>query len=207
VIVHPDNLQFNTSAFSGIDSLMSVELKIADASAPTQAVLDSLVHWKNIYGVDKSFNPIDKNLNINLNQLIIHKSRLNQNKTYAFSVRYRDHNLKWSSWSDSAPFNTNGLISGLDGFNDLSTDDSLDQNYPNPFSHSTIFPYQIRERGNVSFFILDFSGKEIRMIDSGLKSTGKYNLEINSEKLENGIYFLRMETNQHTITRKMIVAH
>jgi hypothetical protein len=94
----------------------------------------------------------------------------------------------------------------VDAFSDHSDHDQLQQNYPNPFSNSTVFNYQIQERGNVTFGILDLSGKEIRTISAGMKSPGKYNLEINSGKMENGIYFLRMKTDHATISRKMILS-
>jgi hypothetical protein len=83
---------------------------------------------------------------------------------------------------------------------------NLGQNFPNPFSRSTIFPYQVSKSGNVSFRIIDLAGKEIRRIDEGVKSPGKYNLEIYSEKMKSGIYFLQMKSDQGIVTRKMIVA-
>jgi hypothetical protein len=206
VITNADNIQFNSSHFSGKDSLMSVEMKVADITGNNQLVLDSLVHWENIYGVDKNFNPIDKNSSVNLYQFKISKSLISEYKLYSYSVRYRDHNLKWSDWSNLVLFNSTGIISGVDAFSDQTSHDQLQQNYPNPFSNSTVFTYQIQERGNVSFSILDLSGKEIRTISAGMKSPGKYNLEINSGKMENGIYFLRMKTDHATISRKMILS-
>lgn len=205
-IFNATTIQFITSVFSGADSLMSVEMKVTDLSGNSAIVLDSLMHWKNIYGVDKSYTPIDKNSLINLNQLQISKSKLSASKTYSYSIRYRDHNLKWSNWSNAVSFNIDGIVSGINAFDKSSDDYSLSQNFPNPFSNSTIFPYQIQKRGNVSFRILDITGNEIRYIDEGVKSTGKYNLEINSEKMESGIYFLRMETNYGSFSRKMILS-
>lgn len=81
---------------------------------------------------------------------------------------------------------------------------NLGQNYPNPFSGTTIFPYEIAETGKVNFRVLDITGKEIRSIDGGTKSPGKYSLSLSSEKLQNGIYFLQMITEKQTSTRKML---
>jgi hypothetical protein len=101
----------------------------------------------------------------------------------------------------NATTNVTGIIS-----NKISGDETgLGQNFPNPFSQFTTFPYQMQKASDVSFRILDLSGKEIRRIEEGMKSPGKYNLEISSEKLKNGIYFLQMKSNQNTVTRKMIV--
>jgi len=86
---------------------------------------------------------------------------------------------------------------------DNTTD--LGQNYPNPFISTTKFPYHVAKTGNVTFRILDLTGKEIQVIDKGTKAPGEFNLDISSQKLNNGIYFLQMKTDQSTITRKMIV--
>ena len=80
----------------------------------------------------------------------------------------------------------------------------LGQNYPNPFSSHTIFPYEISESGKVSFKVLDSTGKEIRSIDGGIKSSGNYNLNLGSERLTQGIYYLQMITAKQTSTRKMV---
>ncbi|MCB8998943.1 MAG: T9SS type A sorting domain-containing protein [Bacteroidales bacterium] len=81
----------------------------------------------------------------------------------------------------------------------------LGQNYPNPFSKSTIFPYQLEKTGNVTFRVLDMSGREIMKIEKGTMAPGKYNLGIDSDKLSNGLYYLQMKSGSGTETRKMII--
>jgi len=80
---------------------------------------------------------------------------------------------------------------------------TLGQNYPNPFSYSTTFPYEIREAGSVMFRIFDLAGNEIEVINEGIKSPGKYTLELNSDKLQSGMYYLQMTTNQGSKIQKM----
>jgi hypothetical protein len=86
----------------------------------------------------------------------------------------------------------------------MSNSNQLGQNYPNPFSHSTTFPYEILKTDNVSFRVFDITGNVVKVIDEGVKSTGKYTLELSSEKLSNGIYYLQMMTNKQTFTKKMV---
>lgn len=81
---------------------------------------------------------------------------------------------------------------------------TLSQNYPNPFSSQTTFTYQIKRPTQVSFQVIDQSGKVIRWINEGIKSPGKYNLRIGPDELVNGIYYLQMITDKQTITRKMM---
>ena len=82
---------------------------------------------------------------------------------------------------------------------------SLGQNYPNPFSVSTIFPYQIKKASTVAFRILDVNGKEVRIINEGNKAPGDYELVLQPENLSAGIYYVQMITNSTVSTRKMIV--
>mgnify|MGYP001806823351 FL=1 len=82
---------------------------------------------------------------------------------------------------------------------------SLQQNYPNPFAVSTTFPYTIQQSGDVTFKVLDLTGKQIDIISVGNKTPGNYQLEINRSKLVDGIYYLQMLSNSQIYTRKMII--
>jgi len=89
--------------------------------------------------------------------------------------------------------------------NKIGENSDLGQNYPNPFTYSTTFPYQVSKTGNVSFRILDLAGRQIELIDAGVKSPGKYTLNMDSKKLSGGIYYFQMTSNEKTSIRKMIV--
>jgi len=203
-VINTETIQFNTSRFVGVDSLMSVEMKIIDTSGNSPVILDSLVHWENIYGVDNNFIPIDKNSHINLNQLKIRKSQLFAGKSYSFSVRYRDHNLKWSSWSNSVSFNTNGIINGIDALANCGADYQLSQNYPDPFRNNTTFNYTIPERSDVLIRIYDKSGRMVDEINEGVKPIGTYQINYKVNNLSNGIYFYKLITNKLSLTKKMM---
>ena len=81
----------------------------------------------------------------------------------------------------------------------------LGQNYPNPFSGFTTFKYQVKESENVSFHVMDITGREIKVINEGLKTTGNYSLQINADNMIDGIYFVQMKAGNRTSTRKMVV--
>jgi hypothetical protein len=78
-------------------------------------------------------------------------------------------------------------------------------NYPNPVAHNTVFPYQVLKTGNVSFRVLDQTGKVIDVINAGSKTPGQYKLDYNSDKLAKGIYSVQMVANNRTSVRKMVV--
>jgi hypothetical protein len=81
----------------------------------------------------------------------------------------------------------------------------LSQNFPNPFKNSTTFKYSVVKTENVSFHVRDITGREVKVINEGIKAAGNYTLELNSEKLVNGIYFVEMKAGDRSSTRKIIV--
>jgi hypothetical protein len=94
-----------------------------------------------------------------------------------------------------------GILNPLAG-----TSSDLGQNYPNPFSNSTIFPYHVGKAGNVTFSVLDISGREVKLISEGMKDPGNYELQLSSDQFSSGIYYFQMKTDELTSTRKMIIA-
>jgi hypothetical protein len=93
---------------------------------------------------------------------------------------------------------------GIRAYRTTNTSDLM-PNYPNPVAHNTKFPYQVQKTGNVTFRVIDQTGKVIEVINAGTKTPGQYNLDYNSDKLTNGIYSVQMTTNNRTSMRKMVV--
>jgi hypothetical protein len=192
-------VQFNTSVFAGIDSLMSVQFQVIDSSLSSSVIIDSLSHWTNIYGIDQNSNPVDLNLNINLYQSRISKTQLSDSKEYFSRVRYRDHNLKWSDWSDLTRFSTVGIKENPG----LRQGYLLEQNYPNPFSNETTFSYFIPEKCEVIFRIFDNNQRLISEIYEGVKSEGTHILHYKSENLSSNTYIYEMTAGGVSVSHKM----
>jgi hypothetical protein len=93
------------------------------------------------------------------------------------------------------------------GINDLQAgrNSDLGPNYPNPFAVNTTFPYQVKEKGNVTFRIFNQSGIEVVKINEGVKLPGSYKLELNAASLPNGIYNVQMATERGVSIQKMII--
>lgn len=87
----------------------------------------------------------------------------------------------------------------------LNENNDLGQNYPNPFTQTTTFDYRVREAGQVRFQVLDITGRVVDEIAKGLQDAGTYKLELNGRKLNQGIYFMKMNAGKYSSTRKMIV--
>ncbi len=90
----------------------------------------------------------------------------------------------------------------------------LEQNFPNPFNPSTTIKYSVpiderQEIKEVKLVVFDILGKEVVTLVNELQKPGIYNVEFNTDKLNqklsSGIYFYRLSINNLIETKKMIL--
>lgn len=201
------NVTFNSSRVNN-DSLMSVRIQVSEDPLFNKTFVDSMFHWKNIYGVDVNFNPADLNRNIDLTNISLNHSLFLHEKKYFYRVRYRDHNLKWSDWSNSIEF----VIPDISDDTAISSYELM-QNYPNPFNSSTKIIYQIPQNGIVSLKVFDVLGKEVAVLVNTEKKAGRYEATFDSSNLSSGVYFYTLQfsnsskENNYSFnkTRKLII--
>ncbi len=62
-------------------------------------------------------------------------------------------------------------------------------NYPNPFNSSTIIKYSVPKQSFVNLKIYDLLGRELLMLDEGIKSAGTYSVMFDASSYSSGIYF------------------
>ena len=91
--------------------------------------------------------------------------------------------------------------------NDYNSDLSLYSVYPNPVANSANIKYHLSKTGNIRLALYNQLGQELVVIRSGIQEAGDYNLQYSLEKnkINNGIYFLRLQNGSQTITRQIIV--
>ncbi|HEY5533644.1 MAG TPA: T9SS type A sorting domain-containing protein [Ignavibacteria bacterium] len=80
----------------------------------------------------------------------------------------------------------------------------LYQNFPNPFNPATNIKFSILKAGVVSLKIFDNRGKKIYELFNKRFETGSYQQKLEFPDLPNGVYFYRLQTNNHVETKKMI---
>lgn len=90
----------------------------------------------------------------------------------------------------------------------IPSDFSLSNNYPNPFNAGTNFEFAISEPGYVSFEIYDVLGKKVTCLFDSYAIEGNYTLRWNGfsdsgESVASGIYFYRLLLDGQSITKKM----
>ncbi len=89
--------------------------------------------------------------------------------------------------------------------NKLPTKFILHQNYPNPFNSSTIISYEIPVKTNVAIKIYDLLGRNIAILEEGVKQPGKYRTEWNVSDKPSCVYFYQLAAGDFLITKKMIL--
>ena len=87
----------------------------------------------------------------------------------------------------------------------LPSEFSLSQNYPNPFNPNTIIEFSLPKASEVSLKIYDMLGKEIVNLVEEQKSAGKYKIDFDASSLSSGIYFYKLDANNYSQSRKMLL--
>jgi hypothetical protein len=92
-------------------------------------------------------------------------------------------------------------IAGLKNF-------KLEQNYPNPFNPTTNITYELYAPSYVKVKVFDIIGREIATLVDQNQNEGSYTVEFDASKYSNltsGIYFYKIETENYSDVKKMIL--
>jgi hypothetical protein len=92
-------------------------------------------------------------------------------------------------------------ISGLKNF-------KLEQNHPNPFNPSTVIKYELFSSTYVRLKVFDLIGREVTTLVDQTQSAGEYTVEFDASKFSNltsGIYFYKLDTDNYSDVKKMIL--
>jgi hypothetical protein len=85
----------------------------------------------------------------------------------------------------------------------------LSQNYPNPFNPSTTIRYSISENSFINLSVYNSLGEKIEELVNEVKEPGVYTVEFKAEsvtgKLSSGTYIYRLQANDFTQIKKMIL--
>ncbi|MCK4395896.1 T9SS type A sorting domain-containing protein [candidate division WOR-3 bacterium] len=82
---------------------------------------------------------------------------------------------------------------------------ALFQNYPNPFSKETTFKYSLPKASYVNVSLFDVSGRCIKRLVNERQRPGYYTLRLDGSELNTGIYFVRLQSDNFSLSRKCII--
>lgn len=81
----------------------------------------------------------------------------------------------------------------------------LSQNYPNPFNPTTKIEYSVPKSGYVSLKVYNLLGQEVSTLFSGNQKVGNYIATFDGTGLASGIYLYRLQTDNVSITKKLVL--
>jgi hypothetical protein len=81
----------------------------------------------------------------------------------------------------------------------------LDQNYPNPFNSSTIINYELPENSFVTVRVYNSIGETVAELVNQKQEQGNYSIEFNALNLPSGIYLYKLQTDNFSDVKKMIL--
>lgn len=81
----------------------------------------------------------------------------------------------------------------------------LSQNYPNPFNPSTTIKFSLPVQTQLKINIYNMLGEQVATTAEGMYEAGYYKITFDAEGLSSGTYIYRLESNNFTETKKMIL--
>lgn len=101
------------------------------------------------------------------------------------------------------------LAADISGVDDNSTlmpaQTSLRQNYPNPFNAGTAISFTLSEGQDINLAVYDLLGRKIEVLLDGTAAAGSHSIIFDANRYPSGIYFYRLEADEHSETRKMVL--
>ena len=82
---------------------------------------------------------------------------------------------------------------------------SLEQNYPNPFTGSTMITFSLPEPQRITLRVYDLLGREIAILANGEHLAGRYEVRLDANALASGVYIYRLVGATGGEVRRMTV--
>ena len=81
----------------------------------------------------------------------------------------------------------------------------LYQNYPNPFNPLTEISFSLPERANVKLKVYNILGQAVDILIEKTLPAGQHAVKWDGMGAASGVYFYRLEANDFTSTKRMIL--
>jgi hypothetical protein len=116
--------------------------------------------------------------------------------------------LNPATWTFTNPTSCIRLdyLTGVEGNNnELPTVFKLYNNYPNPFNPATTIKYDVPKNSFVKITVYDVLGKLVSQLVNQDMQPGRYEAVWNAENYASGTYIYKLETDNFTDVKKMIL--
>lgn len=109
-------------------------------------------------------------------------------------------------WEGTTP-----IDNGSNGVIQTYSKCTLIQNYPNPFKSTTTIKFTLPKEAFVALEICNVKGKVLKVLENGVLKSGYHTVSFNGmdntkQPLSNGVYILRLKTDEYIETREIIIS-
>jgi photosystem II stability/assembly factor-like uncharacterized protein len=82
---------------------------------------------------------------------------------------------------------------------------AVEQNYPNPFNPITSINFSLPKKSKVILSIYNSLGELVEVLANSVYEAGRHTINWKAENLSSGIYFYTFQTNEKSISKKMLL--
>ncbi len=108
-----------------------------------------------------------------------------------------------AAWIDYVVFPP---VSATTGIGNPIAVNSVFNVYPNPSTDRISIDFMLTKSGNISLNLYDALGNKIVVvIPSGIKASGMHSTVLNTSDLQSGIYFLKLDNNEKSSVKKIVI--
>lgn len=119
----------------------------------------------------------------------------------------------FGSWSNSGRTIYIYIEAGVfdnDGAPGVPAAFSIGQNYPNPFNLSTLIPYTLDRDSQVRIAVSNILGQTVKTLVDSYQSAGRHQAawdgrDQNGREVASGIYFFRVQVDESSMVKKMVL--
>ncbi len=113
----------------------------------------------------------------------------------------------------SSPPDPDGTIADMGAYyyhqpasiDEIESHSSLIWNFPNPSKNSTTIFYSLKQNSHITISIYNIKGQLISTLVNESKPKGEYSVIYHTDKLNSGVYFYKLQTDDISEIKKMIV--
>ena len=87
----------------------------------------------------------------------------------------------------------------------IPTEYTLYQNFPNPFNPTTTIKYDLPKSGNIELVIYDILGRKVKTLVNETREAGRYEVKWDASSVSSGVYIYQLRSEDYINTKKMIL--
>lgn len=205
-----DARYFYVKADASSNTVLTAPSLYNPANGQQNERLDPTFGWSSIgpysdlqLSTSNTFSTILHSVRVSENLYQLPLGILSDQVTYYWRVRKYVNN-EYSNWSLTYSFRT-----GIAGVNNITTvipdNFYLYNNYPNPFNPITKIKFDLPKGSLVKISVFDINGRIVNELVNEMLQAGRYVTEFNGVNLSSGVYYYRIEANEFTSVKKMIL--